>query len=265
MPQFIQLPHGPRDDYSPLRPRSTGGVTTLLLVDDDRDVVALLTFSLTRAGFSVVAAHDTPTALQLLEREHPDLAVLDVDLGRWSGLDLLLELRKVSDIPVIMLTGMGAEQDRLTGFERGADDYVVKPFSHHEVIARIKAQLKRRGQTVAAPALAQTLLQVGPITLNVTEHAATRNGAPLNLTVTEFRILHYLMTRPSAVVPKPELMQQVWGHTDPSGTEAVRIAVHRLRRKLEEDPARPRLLHTIAGVGLMLKPEAPQATPQLAA
>jgi two-component system response regulator RegX3 len=157
-------------------------------------------------------------------------------------------------VPVIMLTGATAEKDKLKGFDLGADDYLTKPFSHHELLARIRALLKRRGQTVAAAAPPPTVLHVGGLTLNATEHTATKDGQPLNLTVTEFRVLHYLMTRPSAVVPTREIMKQVWGYDDPAGTEAVRVALHRLRRKIEDDPPQPRLLHTVAGVGVMLKP-----------
>ncbi len=229
-------------------------VTKVLLADDDRDLVDLLTFSLTRAGMAIVSAADAPSALKLLEAEQPDLAVLDVEMGRWNGFDLLRDLRKRSDIPVIMLTGASAEKDKLKGFELGADDYLTKPFSHHELLARIRAQLKRRGQTVAAAPPPPTVLHVGELTLNATEHTATKHGQPLNLTVTEFRVLHYLMSRPSAVVPTREIMKQVWGYDDPAGTEAVRVALHRLRRKIEDDPSNPRLLHTVAGVGVMLKP-----------
>jgi two-component system, OmpR family, response regulator ResD len=233
----------------------------VLLVDDDRDLIAMISFAMTRAGLAVVSAHDAPAALTLLEREQPDIAVLDVDLGRSSGFDLLRDVRKRSDLPVIMLTGMGAERDKLRGFELGADDYVTKPFSHHELLARINARLRNQGQRAARPAPAPALLRVGPLELNPAEHAATKGGQPLDLTVTEFRVLQHLMVHAGAVVRTRELMKEVWGFDDPSGNDTVRVAVYRLRRKLEDDPAHPRLLHTVAGVGVMLKPppEAPEA------
>ena len=237
-------------------------MTKVLLVDDDRDLVALITFAVTRAGFAVVSAYDAPAALNLLQKEHPDIAILDVDLGRSSGFDLLREVRRRSDLPVIMLTGMGAERDKLQGFELGADDYVTKPFSHHELLARIRARLKSREQQEARPApAAPTLLRVGPLTLNPAEHAATKDGRPLDLTVTEFRVLHHLMAHAGAVVRTRELMKEVWGFDDPSGNDTVRVAVYRLRRKLEDDPAHPRLLHTVAGVGVMLKAPAEAGEP----
>jgi DNA-binding response OmpR family regulator len=226
----------------------------VLLVDDDRDLVALISFSATRAGYTVVSAYDAPAALSVLEKERPDIAVLDVDLGRSSGFDLLREVRRRSDIPVIMLTGLTAERDKLAGFELGADDYVTKPFSHHELLARVRARLRDQRQPAQAPPPAPALLQVGPLTLNPQEHSATKGGQPLHLTVTEFRVLQYLMAHAGAVVRTRELMKEVWGFDDPSGNDAVRVAVHRLRRKLEDDPAQPGLLHTVSGVGVMLKP-----------
>jgi DNA-binding response OmpR family regulator len=236
----------------------------LLLVDDDYDLVELLTFALGRAGFDVLQAADSPTALALLRAEQPDLAVLDINLGAWNGFDLLKELRQRSGIPVIMLTGRDAEDDKVRGLELGADDYLTKPFGHRELLARIRAQLRRRGREApaAAPAaLAETTLEVGPLVLNVAEHACTKDGRPLNLSVTEFRLLQYLMQHAGAVVDTRTLMRQVWGFDDPSGKDMVRVTVHRLRRKLEADPAHPRLLHTVPGVGVMLKP-APAEAPE---
>ena len=228
----------------------------LLIVEDDRDLVELLTFTLTRAGFEVLAAHDVPTALKLVG-EQPDLVVLDVNLGPWNGLDVLREIRPGNDVPVIMLTGRDKEEDKVQGLDLGADDYITKPFSHRELIARIRALLRRRRHEVLRPRPepATTLLQAGPITLNTAEHKATKDGEPLDLTVTEFRLLQFLMASAGAVVPTSTVLKQIWGYDDPGGTDVVRVTVHRLRRKLEDDPSRPRLLHTIPGVGFMVKPE----------
>ena len=207
----------------------------------------------------MIPAHDAATALRQFEEAQPDIAVLDVDYGhpsRGNGFDLLRELRgrpRRREVAVIMLTGMAAERDKLKGFELGADDYLTKPFSHHELLARIRALLKRSGRAAAAADVPPAALAIGPLAISVDEHAATKAGQSLNLTVTEFRVLHYLMARANAVVPTRELMKHVWGYDDPSGNEAVRVAVHRLRRKVEDDPARPRLLHTVPGVGVMLK------------
>jgi DNA-binding response OmpR family regulator len=225
----------------------------ILLVDDDRELTDLLAFALRRVGMETLAAHDGPTALHVVEEQRPDLVVLDINLGTLSGLDVLKELRRRSALPVIMLTALDSEEDKVRGLETGADDYLTKPFSHRELIARIRVQLRRSGQEPPAQRASETRLQVGPITLDVAEHSVTKAGVPVSLTVTEFRLLHCLMSNAGRVVPTAELLKQVWGYADPNGSDVVRVTVHRLRRKIEQDPANPRLLHTIPGVGVLLK------------
>jgi len=226
----------------------------ILLVDDDRELIDLLAFALKRAGLEPVAAHDAGAALRLYEERSPDLVVLDINLGASSGLDVLKELRSRGQLPVIMLTALDSEEDKVRGLELGADDYLTKPFSHRELIARIRAQLRRSGQEwQPARRTPETRLQVGSITLDLAEHSVTKAGRQVSLTVTEFRLLHCLMSNAGAVVPTGTLLKQVWGYHDPGGSDVVRVTVHRLRRKLEEDATRPSLLHTIPGVGVLLK------------
>jgi len=233
----------------------------ILLVDDDRELIDLLAFALKRAGLDPIAAHDASAALRLYDERQPDLVVLDINLGASSGLDVLKELRRRGQLPVIMLTALDSEEDKVRGLEAGADDYLTKPFSHRELIARIRAQLRRSGQDwqpqKRAPA---TRLQVGSITLDMAEHSVTKAGQQVSLTVTEFRLLHCLMSNAGAVVPTTTLLKQVWGYADPGGSDVVRVTVHRLRRKLESDPGRPSLLHTIPGVGVLLKADSEAAT-----
>ena len=230
----------------------------ILLVDDDRELIDLLAFALKRAGLEPIAAHDAAAAVRLFEERQPDLVVLDINLGAASGLEVLKDLRRRSQLPVIMLTALDSEEDKVRGLEAGADDYLTKPFSHRELIARIRAQLRRGGQEWPVRQTPQTRLQVGSITLDVAEHTVTKSGQPVSLTVTEFRLLHCLMTSAGTVVSTAALLKQVWGYHDPGGSDVVRVTVHRLRRKLEQDPARPKLLHTIPGVGVLLKSDIPQ-------
>lgn len=234
----------------------------ILLVDDDRELIDLLAFALKRSGLEPMAAHDAVSAVRVFDERHPDLVVLDINLGGASGLDVLKDLRRRSQLPVIMLTALDSEEDKVRGLELGADDYLTKPFSHRELIARIRAQLRRSGQDWPARRAPQTRLEVGSIKLDLAEHSVTKSGKQVSLTVTEFRLLQCLMSNAGTVVPTTTLLQQVWGYQDPSGSDVVRVTVHRLRRKLEQDPAHPNLLHTIPGVGVLLKADtevAPEA------
>jgi DNA-binding response OmpR family regulator len=227
----------------------------VLLVEDDRDLVDLLTFTMERVGFQLIAAHESPAALRLLAEQQPDAVVLDVNLGKWNGFDLLRTMRLRTDIPLIMLTAHDGEDDKVRGLELGADDYIVKPFSHRELIARIRSHLRRAGREWVAPKLDASRLTAGPLELNLREHAATKDGQPLDLTVTEFRMLHFLMSNAGAVVPSSAILKHVWGHDTAGGSETVRVTLHRLRRKIEEDPNSPVLLRTVPGVGVILKAE----------
>ncbi len=225
----------------------------ILLVDDDRELIDLLAFALRRAGLEPIAAHDGASALRLFEERHPDLLVLDINLGASSGLEVLRELRRRAALPVIMLTALDSEEDKVRGLEAGADDYLTKPFSHRELIARIRAQLRRSGQELSARRAPETRFEVGSVTLDLAEHSVRKSGEPVSLTVTEFRLLHCLMASAGTVVSTAALLKQVWGYQDAGASDVVRVTVHRLRRKLEQDPARPQLLHTIPGVGVLLK------------
>lgn len=226
----------------------------ILLVDDDRELIDLLAFALRRAGLEPLAAHDGAAAIRQVADREPDLLVLDINLGAFSGLDVLKEVRRTSAaLPVIMLTALDSEEDKVRGLEAGADDYLTKPFSHRELIARIRAQLRRAGQEWQPRQAPATRLQVGSLTMDLAEHSVTRDGQPVSLTVTQFRLLHCLMSNAGRVVTTAELLKQVWGYHDPGGSDVVRVTVYRLRQKLDNDPARPPLLHTIPGVGVLLK------------
>src|SRR5438445_4764245 len=185
----------------------------------------------------------------------PAFDARDIGLGQWDGLQLLEEIRHLSDVRVMLMTGKAMhEDDKVRGLDLGADDYLLKPFSCRELLARIRAHTRRRARNGSARNGAREL-RVGSITLNLAEHVASKSDEPLRLSVTEFRLLHYLMRHAGSVVATGDLLREVWGYDerDPAGGEVIRVALHRLRRKLEDEPAKPRLLQTIPGVGVMLK------------
>jgi two-component system response regulator VicR len=226
----------------------------VLVVDDEPDLVRLVAFVVEDGGLSALGACDAPTALRLLAVEAPNLVVLDVNLAALGdGFELLAELRRRSNIPVILLTARLTEDDKVRGLDLGADDYMVKPFNHRELLARIRAQLRRTARAVDEEG-ASVFLRVGPLTMNVGEFSVRRDGRSVPLTRTEFRLLHYLMSRASSVVPTAAIARDVWGYDDAAAREVVRVTLHRLRRKLGEDASAPALLHTVPGVGVMLKP-----------
>ena len=232
-----------------LAARGAAQVPRILLVEDDLELAEMLAYALTQAQFEAVVARDNPSALERFEQELPDLVVVDIALGAWNGLDLLKEIRRRSDVPVIVATGSATgETDKIRALEMGADDYLVKPFGYLELIARIHAHLRRRREAISAP----ERLEVGPLMLDPVAHVTEKNGRPLQLTVIEFRLLQYLMSRAGSVVTTAELLREIWGYDDPGASDVLRVALHRLRRKLEDEPARPRYLSTVAGIGVIL-------------
>jgi DNA-binding response OmpR family regulator len=234
----------------------------LLIVDDDSELLGLLAEIVEQAGFAALPAQDLPTALEIFEREQPDAVLLDLMLEPWDGFDLLREFRRRTDVPVLILTARGGEDDRVRGLEMGADDYIVKPFSVRELIARIRVHT-RRGQADRDVRRGDGgTLKAGPLTLNLDEHAVKKDGESLHLTVIEFKLLHHLMSRAGHVVQTSVLAKDVWGYEDEGARDVLRVTLHRLRRKLGEDASNPRLLQTVPGVGvIMLVPEGSESAP----
>jgi two-component system response regulator VicR len=226
----------------------------VLVVDDDRELCALLELTFRRAGLSAAVAHDGENGMRLVRAERPDVIVLDVNLGTSDGFEVLREIRRASRAPVVMLTARDAEEDKVRGLELGADDYVTKPFGHRELVARVRALIRRAGQELPEDASGPPVMRVGPLLIDTGQHVVSRDGEKIDLTVTEFRLLHALMREAGTVIPTRRLLKQVWGYDDPSSSDVVRVTLHRLRRKLGDDPAEPRLIHTVAGVGVMLRP-----------
>jgi two-component system response regulator ResD len=220
---------------------------TILIVDDEPTIVEVVELYLRREGFEVQTAVDGLAALKAVQQQRPDLIVLDLMLPGMSGLELTRQIRASGALPIIMLTARGEETDRVVGLELGADDYVTKPFSPRELVARVKAVL-RRAQPAPDPADAQ-VIALGGLRLDMAARSATLDGQPIGLTVREFDLLHFLMRHPGQVFTREQLLDNVWGYTFASDMSTVTVHIRRLREKIERDPANPTFLQTIWGVG----------------
>jgi two-component system, OmpR family, response regulator len=220
----------------------------LLVVDDEPNIRELLSASLRFAGFEVLTAADGREAVQVAERARPDLVVLDVMLPDMDGFDVIRRLRGASrPLPVVFLTARDATGDKITGLTLGGDDYVTKPFSLEEVLARIRAVLRRTRGDGAPPGR----LQVADLELDEDSHEVWRAGHAVHLSPTEFRLLHYLMSNVGRVLSKAQILDHVWEYDFGGDSNVVESYVSYLRRKV--DKAEPRLIHTLRGVGYMLR------------
>ncbi len=224
---------------------------TILVVDDEPQIVRLLKAYLEAAGFRVVTAADGYDALRVVRQESPDLIVLDLLMPRVDGLEFTRRLRRDHDTPIIMLTARVEETDRIVGLELGADDYVTKPFSPREIVARVRAVL-RRTQSAPPPT---PLLRVGDLSLDRSAHLVTRSGATVNLTPTEYALLETLMSAPGRVFSRAELLEAAQGVAFEAYERTVDAHIKNLRRKLEPEPAQPRYILTVRGVGYRLNPK----------
>ena len=227
--------------------RSLAGVgQRVLVVDDDPTVSDVVRRYLERAGFAVALAEDGHAALRAYEAQRPDLVVLDLMLPGLDGLEVARRLRaRADEVPIVMLTALGEESDRVLGLQLGADDYVTKPFSPRELVLRVQSVLRRAGRR--APAPPETLVD-GDLEVDVAGRVARRAGRELALTVREFDLLVFLMRHPGRAFKRGELLEQVWGWTF-GDQSTVTVHMRRLREKIEQDPADPKRIVTVWGVG----------------
>jgi two-component system alkaline phosphatase synthesis response regulator PhoP len=218
---------------------------TILVVDDEPRIATLARDYLEHAGFAVITAGDGPTALTTVRQRRPDLVVLDLGLPGLDGLDVTRELRRDSSVPIVMLTARDDELDKLLGLELGADDYVTKPFSPRELVARVRAVLRRAER----PPEAGETIRAGDVTLDLPRMRAEVAGRAVDLTPTEFQLLATLVARPGRIFTRAQLLDAVRGVTFETYERAIDSHVKNLRRKVEPDPRRPRYVLTVYGVG----------------
>ena len=225
---------------------------TILVVEDEASFVEALTIGLRREGFEVVVATDGAQALEMFDEIQPDLVLLDVMLPKVSGIDVCRQLRKKTQTPIIMVTAKGAEIDTVVGLEVGADDYVTKPYRLRELVARMRAVLRRTelsGTGGAAASTAPGIVQVGDVVLDPEEHRVSVLGQELMLPLKEFELLHLLLANAGRVLPRETLIDRVWGSDYVGDTKTLDVHVKRLRGKVEVDPATPTRIVTIRGLG----------------
>ncbi|MFI1421308.1 response regulator transcription factor [Streptomyces sp. NPDC020731] len=234
------------------RPPNAEAGARVLVVDDDPTVAEIVTGYLDRAGYVVDRAGDGPDALARAAAHWPDLVVLDLMLPGMDGLEVCRRMRGQGPVPVIMLTARGDEDDRILGLEVGADDYVTKPFSPRELVLRVESVLRR---TRPAPAAASGLLRAAGLAVDPAARRATKHGNELALTIREFDLLTFFLRHPGRAFAREELMREVWGW-DFGDLSTVTVHVRRLRGKVEDDPARPRIVQTVWGVGYRFDPAA---------
>jgi two-component system response regulator VicR len=224
----------------------------ILVVDDETAVTDLIGYNLRKAHYQVLTAHDGETALQLAFESVPDLVLLDLMIPKVDGLDVCRELRKTSDVPIIMITARGEEADRVIGLELGADDYVCKPFSMRELLARIKAVLRRNQSTSSETRESAILTGLYDLLLNEDSRTVSIGDNPLNLTRLEFDLMQYLLMNAGRVLSREQLLSQAWGYDFVGGTRAVDSAVKRLRAKIRKYLPEIEIIETVRGIGYRL-------------
>ena len=227
----------------------------ILVVDDEKPISDIMKFNLTKEGYEVHVAADGEEALQKVDEVHPDLILLDLMLPKMDGLEVARQVRKNYDMPIIMVTAKDSELDKVLGLELGADDYVTKPFSNRELVARVKANLRRQGAPSAQPAEVEenSDIEIGDLVIHPEAYMVSKRGENIELTHREFELLHYLAQHIGQVMTREHLLQTVWGYDYFGDVQTVDVTVRRLREKVEDTPSHPKWLVTRRGVGYYLR------------
>ena len=225
----------------------------ILVVDDERIVTEVVERYLRLEGYEVSVAEDGAQALETARKWHPNLVVLDLMLPEVDGLEVCRQLRQEGPVPIIMLTAKGEETDRIVGLELGADDYMVKPFSPRELVARVKSVLRRTADSTAQKI--DGLLRYGNLVIDPTSRDVTLRGRRINLTAKEFDLLYFFASHPNQVFTREQLMNQVWDYSYSAEYGTITVHIRRLRAKIEADPLKPRFIKTLWGVGYKFEDE----------
>ena len=229
-------------------------MSKILIVEDERAIVEILKFNLRKEGYAVLEAMDGEAGLTLARIEDPDLILLDLMLPKMDGFSVCKTLRSEGHLmPILMLTAREEEEDKVSGLEAGADDYITKPFSMRELLARVKANIRRRSLD-QTPQSAQAVLQAGDLTVDTVKYQVLKNGVALELTQKEFDLLQLLVSEPGRVFTREELMVQVWNYDYFGDMRTVDVTVRRLREKIEDEPGNPSHILTRRGAGYYFEP-----------
>ena len=232
---------------------------TILVVDDEQKIVELLEHNLRREGYNVLEANDGVTAVEIAKEQRPDLILLDIMLPRLDGLSVCKKIKNIYNVPILMVTAKGDELDKIVGLELGADDYITKPFSVREVMARVKANLRKVEANLEEEKIAKkeekkgekkgTAIKVGDLVLDLEKYEVHIEGKVINLTLREFEVLKFLAQQPGQVVTREALLERVWGYEYYGDIRTVDVTVRRIRERIEKDTSNPQILITKRGVG----------------
>jgi two-component system OmpR family response regulator len=225
----------------------------ILIVEDDRNLLDTLKYNLRKEGYEVLIAIDGAEALDVARREKPDLIILDIMLPKMSGFEVCRILRKNMTVPILMLTAKAEETDKIVGLEIGADDYMTKPFSLRELLARVRAMLRRVKMVEVQPGGEEPVLKISDIEVDIARHRASKGAVALELTPKEFDLLAFLARNKSLVFSRDQLLEKVWGYDFAGDTRTVDVHIRWLRQKIEADPNNPKHLITVRGTGYKLE------------
>ena len=233
---------------------------TILIVDDEQKIVDLLKHNLGREGYNIIEANDGITAVEMAREKRPDLILLDIMLPRLDGLSVCQKIKNIYNVPILMVTAKDEELDKIVGLELGADDYITKPFSVREVVARVKANLRKVEGNIEAEEIARkneekkaekknSTIKIGQLVLDLDKYEVHIDGKVINLTLREFEVLKFLAQQPGQVVTREALLERVWGYEYYGDIRTVDVTVRRIRERIEKDTSNPQILITKRGIG----------------